>query len=280
MLPISKTNSFPYRQALVTGASRGLGRAFALALLAAGVEVWGTSRDGTRLPEGVRALALDLGDPDSIARLVSRLRDEAPELDLLVNNAGGGTWCPFDEFPADELERQWRVLLAAPVSLCRAFYPLFAERKHGAIVNVASLAGQFPIPFMSTYSAAKAGLSAFSRTLMLEATGSGVAVVDFQPGDYATGFNDNMHRPHRERSASSRETRAWDCCEEHLHAGPPPEHAARALLRALRKGGSRTVATGTFFQARLGPLLARVLPASIVRWYLRGYYALSNSIRY
>ena len=318
----------PYRQALVTGASRGLGRAFAEALRSAGVEVWGTSRDGTRLPEGVRALALDLSlpitptapspvstpivpdkntrrtcsgtagrpvstlttpetnapasaspisnastpPPGSIAALVNRLRVEAPELDLLVNNAGGGTWSPFLDFPADELERQWHVLLASPVALCRAFYPEFVERGRGAIVNVASLAGQFPIPFMSSYSAAKAGLSAFSRTLMLEAAGTGVVVIDFQPGDYATGFNDNMHKPPREALPTQQETRAWECCEEHLRNGPRPEHAARALLRALRRGRSHTVATGTFFQATLGPLLTRVLPPRIVQWYLRHYY--------
>ncbi|MDR2983010.1 MAG: SDR family NAD(P)-dependent oxidoreductase [Puniceicoccales bacterium] len=269
---------FPYRQALVTGASGGLGRAFALALVAQGVTVWGTSRDGTRLPEGVRPLALDLDNPRSIVDCIVSIRQQAPELDLLVNNAGNGTFCPFEEFPSDELGGQWRVLLASPVALCRAFYPMFRERGNGAIVNVASLAGDYPIPFMSAYSAAKAGLSAFSRALMIEAEGSGVVVIDFQPGDYATGFNNAMRRfvpEEQDKDARpSRLDRVWRRVEQHLQAGPPPEHAAKILIKTLKRNRSATVVAGNVWQARLGPLLARIAPRFMVRDYLKNYYNL------
>jgi NAD(P)-dependent dehydrogenase (short-subunit alcohol dehydrogenase family) len=291
---------FPYREALVTGASRGLGRAFAEALLGEGVTVWGTSRDGARLPAGVRPLALDLGDPASLAACVERLNTDAPALDLLVNNAGGGAFFPFAQFPEAALAAQWRTLLAAPASLCRAFFPRFAARGHGAIVNVSSLAGSFPIPCMSAYSAAKAGLGAFSRALMLEAAGTGVVIIDFQPGDFATGFNDAMERQPAtedaavrgraggtpdsglrtlpENAADAADTaaaaRVWARCEEHLRCGPPPSAAVRPFLRALRRRRSRTVVAGGFWQAALGPLLARFAPQNLVRRYLRAYYDL------
>lgn len=261
---------FPYKEALVTGASRGLGKAFAVALLAEGVTVWGTSRDGQRLSPGIRPLCLDLSLPGSPAACAAQLQENAPGLDLLVNNAGGGVFCPFSVFPTESLESQWQTLLAAPVSLCREFYPLFARRRHGAIVNVTSLAGTFPIPCMSAYSAAKAGLSAFTRTLMLEAAGAGVVIIDLQPGDYATDFNASMKKP--EHNASPWSRRVWECCEEHLKNAPPAEHAAHKLLNALRHQRSGQLITGNFWQATLGPTMARLLPEKAVRWYLRKYY--------
>ncbi|MDR2513481.1 MAG: SDR family NAD(P)-dependent oxidoreductase [Puniceicoccales bacterium] len=261
---------FPYKEALVTGASRGLGKAFANALLAQGVTVWGTSRDGQRLPVGVQPLSLDLSSPESLTACIAQLRENAPEIDLIINNAGGGVFCPFSIFPAESLDSQWQTLLAAPISLCREFYPLFARRCHGAIVNVTSLAGTFPIPCMSAYSAAKAGLGAFTRTLMLEAAGTGVAVIDLQPGDYATDFNASLNQP--EHNASPWSKRVWQCCEEHVKNAPSAEHAARKLLRALQHQRSRVLITGSFFQATLGPLMARLLPEWAVRWYLRQYY--------
>ncbi len=262
------------RQALVTGVSSGLGRAFATALLAEGVEVWGTARDTSRIPAlpGLHPVALDLGDPDSIANCIQKIRTDAPRLDLLVNNAGNGAFFPLEEFPPVALEGQWRVLLHGPAELTRAFYSDFREKNRGVVVNVTSLAGDYPIPFMSAYSGAKAGLSAFTRTLMLEAAGSGVAIIDFRPGDYATGFNDAARgfdavvRPDA--------ARARDACVEHMKAGPKPERAARDLWRAVCRGRSGVVTSGDFWQAGLGPFLARLAPEPLVRAYLRNYYGL------
>lgn len=263
---------FPYRQALVTGASGGLGRAFAEALLAEGVAVWGTSRDGApaRMPAGVKPLALDLNDAESVAALLEKISREAPELDLIINNAGDGVFAPLEQFSAAALEKQIRVLLASPAEICRRIFPKFRARQHGAIVNVASLAGDFPIPFMSAYSAAKAGVSAFSRTLMLEAAGTGVVVIDFRPGDYATGFNNATARANFPENSPP--ARAWECCEKHLKNGPPPPHAAKILMRALRKKRTGTIVAGDFWQAKLGPLLARFAPRALVNLYLKNYY--------
>jgi NAD(P)-dependent dehydrogenase (short-subunit alcohol dehydrogenase family) len=267
---MSKTPRF----ALITGVSSGLGLAMARRLLDEGVEVWGTARDISRVPAlpGLRAVALDLGDPTSVAECIQKIRTEAPALDLLVDNAGNGAFFPLESFPPDALDAQWRVLLHGPAELTRAFYADFRERKRGVIVNVTSLAGDYPIPFMSAYSGAKAGLSAFTRTLMLEAAGSGVAVIDFRPGDYDTGFNDAM----RGFDAVSRPdaARARDACEAHVKAGPKPERAARDLWRAVSRGRSGVVASGDFWQAGLGPLLARLAPECIIRAYLRNYYGM------
>lgn len=262
----------PPRQALVTGVSAGLGRAIAQKLVAEGVEVWGTARDVARVPAGIHPVALDLADPASVAACVAQVRREAPALDLLVNNAGHGAFFPLEEFPSGDLESQWRVLLHGPAELSRAFYADFRARRRGVLVNVTSLAGDYPIPFMSAYSGAKAGLSAFTRALMLEAENSGVAVIDLRPGDYATGFNNAMRG--FDAVARPDAARARAACEAHVKAGPPPERAAADLWRAVLRGRSGVVTTGDFWQARLGPLLARIAPERVVRAYLRRYYGL------
>jgi len=262
------------RQALVTGVSAGLGRAFAEKLRAEGVEVWGTARDVARVPAGIRPLALDLGDAASVAACIRQAHAEAPALDLLVNNAGAGAFFALEDFPEDDLERQWRVLLHGPAALTRGFYGAFRSRRRGMVVNVTSLAGDYPIPFMSAYSGAKAGLSAFTRTLMLEAEGSGVTVVDLRPGDYATGFNDAMagFRSVVRRDALA----AREACVAHVASGPKPDKAAADLWRAVRRGKSGVVCTGDVWQAGLGPLLARFAPEAVVRAYLKRYYGMKG----
>ena len=264
--------SFHPRQAFVTGVSGGLGRAFAERLLAEGVQVWGSARDAARVPAGIRPVVLDLADAASIARAVAQVRAEAPGLDLLINNAGAGVHAPLETLAESDLEAQWRVLLHGPASLARAFYSDFRTRGRGMVVNVTSLAGDYPIPFMSAYSGAKAGLSAFTRTLMLESVGSGVSVVDFRPGDYATKFSAAMPVSNHGGRADSLRARA--AAESHESAGPSPELAARHLWGAVSAGRSRVVVSGDFWQSRLGPLLARLAPESVVRAYLRRYYGL------
>ncbi len=243
-------------------------------LVTEGVEVWGTARDVSRVPEGLRPVALDLGDPASVAACVERVRREAPGLDLLVNNAGAGAFYPLEEFPVEALDAQWRVLLHGPAELTRAFYGDFRSKGRGCVVNVTSLAGDYPIPFMSAYSGAKAGLSAFTRTLMLEAEGSGVTVIDLRPGDYATGFNDAMRGFDAVRRPDA--ARARDACEAHVRAGPGPGRAAEDLWRAVSQGRSGVVCTGDFWQAGLGPLLAHMAPERLIRRYLSGYYGLKG----
>lgn len=264
----------PPRFALVTGVSSGLGLAVARRLLAEGVTVWGTARDIARVPSGIRPVALDLGDPASITACVEQLRREAPQLDLLVNNAGNGVHSPLEAFDDAGMDAQWRVLLHGPAALTRAFYGDFRARRRGVIVNVTSLAGDYPIPFMSAYSGAKAGLSSFTRALMLEAHDSGVAVIDFRPGDFATGFSAAMPGVRHADRADSR--RARESAEAHEKAGPKPELAAGHLWAAVRSGRSRVVTSGDFWQSRLGPLLARLAPECVVRSYLKSYYGMNK----
>ncbi len=264
-----------YRTALVTGASSGLGLAFARMLRAEGLEVWGTSRTVARIParEGFHPVALDLCEEKSIHAAVAQVRREAGTLDVLVNNAGAGVFAGFAHFPEEAVAAQLRLMLEGPLQLARAFWPEMLARKRGALVNVASLAAEFPLPGLSVYTAAKAGLAGFSKALMLEAAGRGVQVLDFQPGDFKTDFNRAAQRPD---GGEAWETRAWERFEKLLDEGPAPERAAADLRAALLKGRSGTVATGVFFQACAGPAAQRVLGGRVTRWFLRKYYRLDK----
>ncbi len=266
-----------FKNALVTGASSGLGRSFAKMLLDEGLEVWATSRDPDRLFTHPRLhpMRLDLSDTVGTELFAQRILAEAGELDLLINNAGYGAFFPFERFPREEISGQLNVLLSGPILLSREIYAHMKARGCGAIINVSSLASEFPIPCLSIYNSAKAGLSAFTKSLMLEADGSGVVLIDLQPGDFRTAFNEKLSR---DTSADLPESlrRTWEKIEKHMENSPEAERAARALLRLLRRPRSGTYRIGGFFQARIGPFLARFLPRRAVCSFLRCYYGLSR----
>ena len=251
-----------YRTACVTGASTGLGRAFADMLLAEGVRVWGTSRDPSRLAAlGSSAdrrftpIALDLRDAPSIHRIWSAADQDAGGFDILINNAGFGVFGEFARVDFATWEDQLAVMLVHPARLSHLALDGMLARSRGALVNVSSLAAEFPLPFQSAYNMAKSGLSALSESLMIETANTSVAVIDFRPGDYRTDFDASVRRP--QSNPPPRVARAWQAFEALMRSGPAPAHAAAALRRALLRRRSGTVRTGRFFQASLAPFIAR-----------------------
>jgi short-subunit dehydrogenase len=251
-----------YRTAFVTGASTGLGRAFTEMLLAEGVNVWGTSRDPARLADLARshagkltAVALDLR---SGAEAESRWRDAdraAGGFDVVINNAGFGVFAEFTAIDFGTWEEQLDVMLVHPARLSHAALAGMLARNRGALVNISSLAAEFPLPFQSAYNMAKSGLTALNESLMIETAGTGVVVIDFRPGDYRTDFDGSVRRP--QTNPPPRLARAWQAFEAMMRSGPPPAHAAAALRDALLRRRSGTVRTGRVFQAVIAPFIAR-----------------------
>ncbi|EIP97813.1 short-chain dehydrogenase of unknown substrate specificity [Opitutaceae bacterium TAV1] len=254
-----------HRHALITGASSGLGRAFAEMLLAEGLTVHGTARDPARLadlaaahPGTFHPLALDLADPASIAAAWQTANAAAPGIDLLINNAGYGVFAESASIDFAPWRTQLDSLLTNTLSLAHAALRDMLERRpaaDGAIVNISSLAAEFPIPGMSGYNAAKAGLSAWTESLAWELRGTGVRVIDFRPGDFRTPFNQAAALP---ADLSPAWQRVWRRFEAMHAAAPLPAVAVRDLRRALLRRRSGMVRSGSFFQARLAPLLARL----------------------
>lgn len=260
--------------ALVTGASSGLGAAFTEMLLAEGIAVWGTSRRPEVMASrpGLRTLALELADDASIRRAWAEAERESGGIDLLVNNAGAGLFGEFDRLTDEEVRAQIEILLIGPALLARQACAAMRARGRGCVVNISSLAAEFPIPYLVPYSAAKAGLAGLSAGLCLETAGSGVRVIDFRPGDYRTRFNDTM-RP-QPGAAGERGARVWRRLEGLLQSAPAPRRAADDLRRALLRGRSGVVRSGSFFQAWLAPLLQRFASQGLSRRVQRRYFEL------
>ena len=252
-----------YRTAFVTGASSGLGRAFAEMLLAEGVRVWGTSRDPARLaglgPRGFTPVALDLAAPDAAAgrlRRAPRPRRAAPSTSWSTTPATassansrartGAVWqAQLDAMLGDQPPPA-----TPPTGAMRA-------RDRGCLVNVSSLAAEFPLPFMSGYNVAKAGLSALSESLLFESRGTAVRVIDFRPGDYRTAFNQAMQPPTALRAPDG-PSASGACLDANLAAAPPPARAAGDLRRALlRRAAAASCARARFSRPGWRPLLAR-----------------------
>lgn len=271
---VRPTLSSRFRSALVTGAGAGLGRAFAEMLLADGVEVWGTSRRPERLPvvAHFHPLAFDLADGEAgVGRLLGQMAAEGGVPDLLIHNAGYGVFGPFLSQPVGVWRAQLDEMLGTSLALNRAAYAAMAGRGCGTIVNVTSMAVEFPIPCLPGYNVAKAGLAALSESLMLEAAGTGITVIDFRPGDYRTEFNQSMFAvsptslPERVRRVAAR-------LEATMAAAPAPTRAAADMRRALRRNRSGVVRSGSWFQTVLAPLGVRLLPLALRRAAMARYF--------
>lgn len=259
-----------FRTALVTGASRGLGAAFAGALVKEGVQVWGTSRDVARIAAPVHGVRFDLADgAAAAAAMVAGTDAESGGIDLLVHNAGWGGFGAFGATDFGLWQRQLEELVVVSAAVLHSGLRAMEARGRGTIVCVTSIAAEFPIPFMPGYNAAKAAQSALAGSLMLETAGSGISVIEFRAGDHRTGFNDTM-----ERHQDPRTEAAWRRNNELIHAAPEASLATADLIRALRRGRSGVVRSGSFFQAKLAPFLARFAPRSWHLAVIRRYYGI------
>lgn len=269
------------RTAWVSGASSGLGRAIAELLIADGYDVWGTARAVDRLAgwsgePRFHPVALDLRDRAGAATaFLAAQRAAGGAFTVCVQNAGFGEFGAFAAADPGAWEDAVAALLFGTARLSRLALQGFATHPpaRGTLVHVSSLAVEFPLPLMSGYNVAKAGLSALSESLIVECRGTGVTVIDFRPGDTRTPFNQAMRATTALDHAL--EQRIWARLERNLAGGPAPETVARDLIRALRRGRSGVVRSGSFFQARLGPLLARLAPGALRRRVLAQYFGLS-----
>jgi NAD(P)-dependent dehydrogenase (short-subunit alcohol dehydrogenase family) len=262
---------------LLTGASSGIGLLSARALCARGHEVWGTSRELSRLPtiEHFHPIALDLNDSESIRSAFGQAQAAAGHFDVLINNAGAGVFGPLEAFCERELQAQLQTLLLGPLQLIQ-----MRSRNAGLIVNVSSLAGQLPLPFMAPYSLAKSALSAMTEGLTLELSHTAIRVVDVRPGDFATQFHvvtRRLESPLLDGYAPNIE-RAWRSIDQNMGRAPDPQKVANTLERIVSGRIRRpVVAVGDFFQARVAPYLSRRAARAWVHWGLRLYYGLKKS---
>src|SRR5438128_4719499 len=239
---------------LITGASSGIGEAFARKLATEGHDLLLVARSEDKLialcnelgrGQNIRAqyVAIDLSDHDAPARLLAETVERNLEIDFLINNAGFGS---MGDFAKLDLELELKMIdlnVRSLVELTHRFLQPMRERRRGSIINVASTAGFQAVPFMATYAATKAFVLSFSEALWEENRPYGIRVMALCPGVTETNFFEasRMQRPPARISQTA-------------------EEVVETALRALRRGKSSVISGWTnFFMVESERLVPRSL---------------------
>ena len=237
------------RNAIVTGASHGIGTYIARALAAQGMNLLLVARSEgqlLRLAEELRtrdvtvaAAAIDLAGRQAARQVAEAAADRLGPVDVLVNNAATEPQTRFHVLAPDEIEQVLQVDLISPLLLSRLVLPGMLERGYGRIINVSSLAGHTSFPYTQAYAAAKDGLTAFSRVLAGDYRGTGVTATSLILG------------PVKDTGVSAR-TLAETGLTASTAFSVAPERVASAVLRAIRKPTAEIVVSvgpGRFLKA-------------------------------
>ncbi len=258
-------------KAIVTGASKGIGKAIAEALVREGYEVVGTSRDPSKMKdseriEGVKYLPLDLSDEKSVDRFIR----DAGEADVLINNAGQSQSGAVEEVPIDRIRHLFDLNVINQIKLTQGFLPAMRRKGRGAIINVTSMAAKNPVPFSTFYGSTKAAMEAFSRGLRSEVKGFGIKVVVVSPFSIKTDIPQEQcwdeKSPYYDKVVCIKGIR-----DHGIASAPGPEIVAELVLKVLRmKDPKPDYAVGK--NAWLLSHLMRYLPKRMVEKNVRKQY--------
>ncbi|MEU7993344.1 MULTISPECIES: oxidoreductase [Rothia] len=210
--------------ALVTGASSGIGEVTARKLQELGYTVYGAARRVDRMKKleeaGMRTLALDVTDDDSLTKAVEQIIAETGRIDVLVNNAGYGSYGSIEDTPLDEARHQFEVNIFGAMNLTQKVLPHMRAQRSGTIINISSMGGKMYTPLGGWYHGTKFALEALSDSLRIEVEPFGIDVVIIEPGGIATEWGGI----------------AADNVEKVSGAGAYADQA-RAVAKSLRGGG-------------------------------------------
>src|SRR5213595_2747949 len=219
--------------ALVTGASGGIGKATALALVAAGFEVIGTSRDASRATpaRGVTLLDLDVTSDESVATAVGRVIERFGRIDVLVNNAGTGAAGAAEESSVALDQRVFDINFFGLVRMTKAVLPHMRAQASGRIINISSVLGLVPAPYMASYAATKHAIEGYSESVDHEVREHGVRVLLVEPAYTKTGFDTNAMQPDRPLPVYARQRQVFDgLVATAMAGGDDPATVAKAIV--------------------------------------------------
>ncbi len=249
--------------AIVTGASGGIGEATARALQAAGYRVFGTYRrpPAMRLA-GVEYLACDVTSDEAVQTAVGQVLAKAGRVDLLVNNAGVGLIAGAEESSLEQAKSLFDVNLFGVFRMTKAVLPTMRRQRSGRIVNISSVMGLIPAPFMALYAASKHALEGYSESLDHEIRATGVRVVLVEPAYTRTSFEGNVYQADQQLDVyQSARANAEGVMRDEMKTADTPELVANAVVKAATEANpNRRYAAGRV--ARQVSLLRRFVPAS------------------
>ncbi|MFI1355623.1 oxidoreductase [Streptomyces sp. NPDC020898] len=243
--------------ALVTGASSGIGKETARALAAAGFEVIGTGRktSGLTPPAGVTYLDLDVGSDDSATAAVGEVIERFGRIDVLVNNAGIGSAGGVEENSVAQAQSVFNINVFGVMRMTKAVLPHMRAQGSGRVINISSVLGVIPQPFMAFYVSAKHAIEGYSESLDHEVREHGVRVLLVQPAYTRTSFDTNAAQPDTPLPLYAERRRVFDeVMAEAMEKGDDPAVVAKVIVTAATDKKPKLRYTA-------GPLASRVTTA-------------------
>ncbi|WP_405743168.1 oxidoreductase [Streptomyces sp. NBC_00028] len=263
--------------ALVTGASSGIGEATALALVEAGFEVIGTSRNTSKVTprDGVTYLDLDVSSDTSVATLVQQVIDQFGRIDVLINNAGIGSSGATEESSLAQHQHVFDINVFGVIRMTKAVLPHMRAQGRGRIINLSSIYGFIPQPYMAAYIASKHAVEGYSESVDHEVREFGVRVLLVQPGGTSTAFEGNLVQPDTPLPAYAQQRRLVDqLVAEAVTGGDAPIVVARTIVTAATARKPRLRSTAGSLARRLS-LLRRIAPARVFDQQIRKFNKLA-----
>ena len=252
--------------ALITGASKGIGKALAEELARRKYDLLLVSRSASELSKvceqfssqykvACHFLPMDLSRPEAPQKVFEWVEEHEFDLSILVNNAGYGLWGPFKELSLEEQNQMITVNIFSTVNLIHLFLPRLLAQKKAFILNVGSTSGYQAIPTLGIYSASKAFVISFTRSLYFELRGTSVSVSCLSPGGTKTDFIDRAGMPHMQQISDK--------------VSMEPEAVAKAGIRGLFTG-KREIIPG--LMNKVGAFSNRIMPKALVEKVAAGIY--------
>lgn len=264
--------------AVITGASSGIGEATARLLAENGYRVFGGVRTPGRVQSipGVEFGALDVTDDASVHDFISWVLSAAGKIDILINNAGISLVGPVEKTSIDEATAVFDTNVFGPLRMMRAVLPYMRSARSGLIINVSSVLGFLPAPFMGIYASSKHALEGLSESLDHEIRDYNVRVVLLEPSFTNTKLDVNAAHTEAPLGAYANQLEATiKAVQAQIKSAPPPSFVARKILSAIT--GPYKMRQPVGGQASLLSRLRRFMPAKAVDGSLRKSFGLPKT---
>jgi short-subunit dehydrogenase len=239
---------------LITGASSGMGKVFARDLAKEGHVVYGAARRADLLEElakeGVNTIALDVTNDESMKDCVQHVLDREGRIDVLINNAGYGSYGTIEDVSMEEAKRQFEVNVFGLARMTQLVLPSMRKQKSGKIINISSIGGKIATPFGAWYHASKFAVEGMSDSLRIEVKPFGIDVVVIEPGgvksEWSTIAYDNLIKTTRDTAYSEMSTKFKAVFEKTVAKNAEPEVISRLVSKAISAKQPKTRYSGGY----------------------------------
>jgi NAD(P)-dependent dehydrogenase (short-subunit alcohol dehydrogenase family) len=261
---------------LVTGASRGIGKAIAQKFVQAGYQVFGTTRQASPVGTEDRLLRLDVQDEESVEKCVNAVLAKTGRIDFLINNAGISIYGAIEEVSLAQIKALFETNFFGVVRMTQAVLPSMRRQASGRVINIGSVAGFLPMPYQAAYAASKHALAGWTETLDLEVRRFGIRAILIQPGFIRTDIDRNSTTGALLNDIYGGErSRVIEKLRVNVESGDDPVTVADAVLQAATKR-EPTIKVLVGRGARQVRFLRTLLPRTVFELGLRRQFELGD----